>query len=311
MWQQHPSRILCTLMIWVMSLGGLSCQQLDQAKTQTTVREAEGLHGPVRSIEVVHAVLVKKDGEWNIGTQKYIHKATYDRQGRKTEQTVYTNDGHIHEIIHFSYDDRGHETQARHVESSGQLTSRVLSSYDEIGRRVEATTYTAANEPTHRVVFSYDDAGNEISTQRYATNETLSHRTTSAYDTQGNQIQKKWYEVQDTPIRIRTAKYDYLGALVSDTLFEYAADGTLTSRTDTRYDPQGNPQSEVVHREDGQFKRERSFTYQSDAFGNWTLQTVSTRLLRGESPSFEPPIVISRTLSYYGRGAEEVEAGSE
>jgi hypothetical protein len=227
---------------------------------------------------------------------------------------VYTDDGHIHETIRFGYDARGHEIEARHVKSPDQLTSRVLSTYDEMGRRVEATTYTAATEPIGRVVFSYDEAGNEISTNRSASNGTLSARTVSVYDEQGNQIEKKSYDAQgaqdtkDTPVRIRTAKYDYLGALVSDTLFEYAADGTLTSRTDTRYDPQGNPQAEVVHREEGHFKRERSFTYQSDAFGNWTLQTITTRLLRGESPSFEPPTVISRTLSYYGRGAVEGEA---
>ena len=296
-----------------MSLGGLSCQQLDQTGTQISVREADGLHGPVRSIEVMHAVLVKKDGEWDIGTQKPIHKAVYDRHGLKTEQTVYTDDGHIQAIIHFDYDERGRETQARYTDSSGELTSRVLSTYDTIGRRAEATTYTAAvNEPTDRIVFSYDDAGNEMATQHYDTaHKTLRHRTTSVYDKQGGQIEKKLYDTQDTPVRIRTAKYDYLGALVSDTFFEYAADTTLTSRTDTRYDPQGNPQAEVVHREEGEFKRERSFTYQSDAFGNWTLQTITTQLLRGESPSFEPPTVISRTLSYYGRGRAEVEAEVE
>ena len=289
----------------MLSFCGLSCQQLDQAGTRTTVREADGLHGPVRSIEIIHAVLMKKDGEWDIATQKPLHKATYDRQGLKTEQTVYTNDGQLHEIIYFSYDEKGNETQARHLTSVDQLVSRVLSTYDEMGRRAATTTYTADNKPANRVVFSYDDAGNEISTNRYASDGTLSSRTTSAYDTQNNQIEKKWYDTHDAPVRIRTAKYDYLGALVSDTFFEYATDGTLTSRTDTRYDPQGNLQAEVVHRAAGQFKRERSFTYQSDAFGNWTLQTITTQLLRGESPSFEPPTVIARTLSYYGRGTEE------
>lgn len=288
-----------------MSLSGLCCQPLYQGGTQKTVREAEGLHGPVRSIEIVLAVLVKKDGEWDIGTQKSIHRAAYNRQGLLTEQAVFSDDGQVHELIRFHYDDKGRETQAHHVDSSDQVSSRVLSTYDEMGRRAEATTYTAASEPTLRIVFIYDDAGNEIATKQYASSGPVSSRTTSAYDTQGNQIERKWYGAQGTPILTRTAEYDYLGALVSDTFFEYATDGTLIGRTDTRYDPQGNPQAEVVHREEGQFKRERSFSYQSDAFGNWTLQTIITRLLRGESPSFEPPTVISRTLSYYGRGTEE------
>ncbi len=298
-------------MLCAISLSGTSCDNLGQSGIKTTTREADGLHGPVRSIEVIHSVLVKKDGEWDIGEQKTVHQAAYDRHGRKTEQTVYTDAGDVHKIIRFTYDDMGNETEALHFDSQDQLTSRMLSTYDGTGRRVEATTYTAAKELTDRTVCSYDDAGNEIATSRYASNGTLSSRTTSAYDKQGKQIEKKWYEAQDAPVRIRTAKYDYLGTLVSDTVFEHAADGTLTSRTDTRYDPQGNPQAEVLYREDGQFKRERSFTYQSDAFGNWTLQTITTRLLRGESPSFEPPIVISRTLSYYGRGTEEDEKGSE
>lgn len=294
-----------------MSLSGLCCRPLYQAGTQTTVRAAEGLHGPVRSIEIVLAVLVKRNGEWDIGTQRPIHKAAYNRQGLKTEQTVYRDDGQVHELIHFHYDDQGRETQTHYVDSPYNLVSRVVSTYDEMGRRAEATTYTAASEPTHRIVFSYDDAGNQIATRQYASSGAVSGRTTSTYDNQGNQLEKKWYDARDTQLRSRTAIYDYLGALVSDTVYEYATDETLTSRTETRYDPQGNPQAEVVHREEGSFKRERSFTYQSDAFGNWTLQTITTQLLRGESPSFEPPTVVSRTLSYYGRRTKEGEDESQ
>jgi hypothetical protein len=294
-----------------MGLVGLSCQQLDQGGTHTSVREADGLHGPVRSTEVIHSVLVKKEGEWDIGQQKPVRQAAYDRHGRKTEQTVYADDGTPQGTIRFQYDESGHETEAVHFDIQDQLKARVVSSYDVAERLAESITYTATQELTARTVFTYDAVGNQIATQRFTADGNLTSRTTSVYDTQGNLIEKKWYRAIDTPVRTRTAKYDYLGALVSDSVYNYAADGTLTERTDVRYDPQGRPQAEVLYREDGQFKRERSFTYQSDAFGNWTLQTITTRLLKGESPSFEPPRVISRTLTYYGRGKEEAEQGSE
>lgn len=293
-----------------MGLVGLSCQQLDQGGTQTSVRQADGLHGPVRSIEVMHSVLVKKDGEWDIAQQKPVHQAAYDRHGRKTEQTVYADDGTPQGTIRFQYDESGHETEAVHFDTQARLKARVVSSY-HVERLAESITYTATQELTARTVFSYDAVGNQIATQRFTADGNLTSCTTSVYDTHGNLIEKKWYRAGDTPVRTRTAIYDYLGALVSDSVYNYTADGTLTERTDVRYDPQGNPQAEVLYREDGQFKRERSFTYQSDAFGNWTLQTITTRLLRGESPSFEPPRVISRTLTYYGRGEEEAEQGPE
>lgn len=298
-------------MLCAISLSGTSCEHLGQGGIKTTVREADGLHGPVSSIEVIHSVLVKKDGEWDIGQQKPVHQAAYDRHGRKTEQTVYADDGTQHGTIRFHYDKSGHETEAVHFDTQDQLKARVVSSYDVAERLAESITYTATQELTARTVFTYDAVGNQIATQRFAADGNLTSRTTSVYVKQGNLIEKKWYRAIDTPVRTRTAKYDYLGALVSDSVFEHAADGTLTSRTDTRYDPQGNPQAEVVYREDGQFKRERSFTHQSDAFGNWTLQTITTRLLRGQSPSFEPPRVISRTLRYYGRGEEEDKQESE
>lgn len=314
MLKQHSRQvvqILYSLMLCAISLSGTSCDHLGQGGIKITIREADGLHGPVRSIEVSHSVLVKKDGEWDIARQKPVHQAAYDRDGRKTEQTVYAGDGTQQGTIRFHYDESGRETEAVHFDTQAQLKARVVSSYDGAGRLAESITYTATQELTARTVFTYDAVGHQIATQRFAANGNLTSRTTSVYDTQGNLIEKKWYHAMDTPVRIRTAKYDYLGALVSDSVYTYAADGTLTERTDMRYDPQGNPQVEVSYRENGQFKRERSFTHQSDAFGNWTLQAVQTQILRGRSPSFEPPTVISRTLTYYGRGEEEAEQGSE
>ena len=248
---------------------------------------------------------MKKDGQWEIGQQRSVHAASYDRQGRKTEQTLYNDDGTERGSIRFVYDESGRQIKALHFDTQKRLTARVVSQYDTAGRLAQSLTYTPSQELTTRTVFSYDAADRHIASQHFTSDGRLTSRTVSTYDARGNLAQKQWYRTTRTPVRTRTARYDYLGARVSDSVYDYAVDGTLNQRTDVRYNPRGHPQLEVTHRQDGRFKRERSFRYLSDAFGNWTLQTIQTQVLIDESPSFEPPRVISRTLSYYGRGTSQ------
>ena len=308
---QRFRQILYGLTLWAISLLVGSCEQLGRGGPRTTVRQADKLLGPVRSIEVIQVALVKKDGQWEIEQQWAVHAASYDRQGRKTEQTVYADDGPERGSIRFAYDESGRQTEALHFDTHKRLTARVVSSYDTADRLSQSLSYTPSQELTARTVLSYDAAGNQIASRHFSADGRLTRRTVSSYDAQGNLVQKQWYRAAPTPVRTRTASYDYLGALVSDSVYDYAADGTLSQRTDVRYNSHGHPQTEVTYRQNGRFKRERSFRYQSDAFGNWTLQTIQTQILTGQSPSFEPPRVVSRTLSYYGRGTPQTTPGPQ
>ena len=294
-------RIFCGLLLWGIGLVAGACEQFGREGAGTSVRQADELRGPVRSVTVTQAELMKKDGQWDIRQQRTLHTASYDRQGRKTEQLVYAEDGAERTRLRFRYDEIGRRTETLHLDSHERLTAREVSSYDTAGRLSQSLRYGPDQELTARTVFSYDAAGNQIASQQVSPSGQLLARTVSRYDEGGNLIQKQWHAAAPTPVRTRTASYDYLGTLVSDSVYDYAADGSLSQRTDVRYNPRGQPQAEVTYRQNGRFKRERSFRYQSDAFGNWTLQTIQTRILVGQAPSFEPPRVISRTLDYYGR----------
>ena len=294
-------RVFFGLLVWGLGLVAGSCEQLGREGAGTSVRQADALRGPVRSVTVTQAELMKKDGQWDIRQQRTLHTASYDRQGRKTEQLVYAEDGVEQLRLRFRYDESGRRTETLHFDSHERLTARQVSSYDSAGRLSQSLSYGPDQELTARTVFSYDAAGNQVASQQVSPTGQILTRTVSSYDEGGNLVQQQWYAAAPTPVRTRTASYDYLGTLASDSVYDYAADGSLSQRTDVRYNHRGQPQTEVTYRRNGRFKRERSFRYQSDAFGNWTLQTIQTRILVGQAPSFEPPRVISRTLDYYGR----------
>lgn len=295
-----PSIVL-SLMV---SLLGISCQSFSQGDRQQTARGRDGLYGPVRTMEIVRATLVKKDGEWEIETEQLVQRTSYDRQGQKTEQRVYAEDGSLAEILHFRYTDHGQISEIQRDTSQAQLITRTTFTYNAAARLVESRIYSVQNGTetvAGRESFSYAEAGQQQTVQHYGPAGTLLSRIESSSNEQGHVLQKKWYDAKGSLTRMLERHTDYQGALVSENVYDYASDGRVTKRVDIRYNTHGEPQERIEYQEQGRFKREQRFTYQADAFGNWTLQTMTTRTIRDESPSFEPPVVVARTFTYFDR----------
>ena len=288
----------------ILSLLAAACQDLSPAGRPQTARERDGLFGPVQSMEIMRATLVKQDGEWEIETEQLVQRTSYNRQGHKTEQRVYAQDGNLDETVRFRYTNHGQILETQHYTSQAQLTARTTFSYNAAGHLTESSTYTVQNGTqtmTGRETFRSAEAGQQQTARHYDTAGTLLSRIESRSDEQGRLLQKQWYDTKGSLIRMLERHTDYQGALVSENVYHYAPDGEVTKRVDIRYNTHGEPQERVEYHEQGRVKREQRFSYQADAFGNWTLQTMTTRTLRGESPSFESPVVVARTFTYFDR----------
>lgn len=288
----------------IVSLLGVACQNLSTVGRHQTARERDGLLGPVRTMEVIRATLVKKGGEWEIETEQPVQRASYNRHGQKIEQRLYAEDGSLDTVLRFTYTDHSHLAEIRRYTPQAQLTSRTTFTYNAAGRLVASHTYTVQNGTeilAGRETFTHAEAGYTQTVQQYGPAGALLSRIESSSDEQGRLLQKKWYNAKGLVVRTLERHNDSQGALVSDTSYDYAPDGQVTKRIDIRYNTHGEPQERIEYREQGRFKREHRFSYQADAFGNWIVQTMTTRTIRGESPSFESPVVVARTFTYFDR----------
>lgn len=294
------------LVILVLGLFCVSCEQLGglRGNRKKTVREVQGLNGPVRSVSVATAVPIDKNGTWEPGEQKLASADTYDKQGKRTERVVYTSDGTISSKIVFTYDDQGNEMEATWYNASGTPESRTVSTYDAEGHRAEARSYAAEGTLARRTVFADDARGNETAAHSYTPEGVLESSTVSTYDGKGNLEETAWYYASGIQGGQIVYKRDAKGALLSSVAFDYAADGTLQSRTEVTYDARGNPTEVVWYGDNGQFKKRETSTYKYDIFGNWTQRTTTKWVSREGRSFFEPPVVNYRTLTYYGKGAE-------
>jgi hypothetical protein len=297
-------RVFVALVLGVLST---SCEQilhLGGSGPKKATRELQGLNGPVRSVSVAVAVPVNKDGTWEPGEQKSVSMDAYDKKGNRTEYVRSTAEGAISSKIVFTYNAQGNETEASQYNASGVPESRTTSTYDAKGYRTESHSYADDGTLTRRIAFTYDAQGNETAAYSYTPEGAPESSTVSIYDVKGNLEETAWYYANGIQGGQVVYKRDTKGLLLSSVALDYALDGTLQSRTDATYDARGNPTEVVWYGDNSRFKTRETSTYRYDIFGNWTQQTTTKWVSRESGSSFEPPVVIYRMITYYGRGTE-------
>lgn len=297
-------RVLITL---VLGLLCVSCDQIGGSRgggAKRTVREVQGLNGPVHSVSVAVAVPVDKNGSWEPGEQKPVSTDAYDKSGNSTEHVVYTSEGTVSGKIVFTYDPQGNETEVNVYNANGAPESRSVSTYDAEGHKTATHSYAADGTLTRHTVFAYDTHGNETAARSSTPEDVPESRMLSTYDDRGNLEGTSWYYANGVQGGQVVYKRDAKGTLLSSIAFDYAPDGTLQSRTDATYDARGNPTEVVWYGDNSKFKKRETSTYRYDIFGNWIQQTTTKWVSKGSTSSFEPPVVTYRTITYYGKGTE-------
>jgi protein TonB len=73
----------------------------------------------------------------------------------------------------------------------------------------------------------------------------------------------------------------------------------LTGKEVYKYDEKGNIVEMTMVNADGTLLSKEVYTYELDAFGNWTKMTTSVAVIEGGKINYEPTEVTYRTISYY------------
>lgn len=99
-------------------------------------------------------------------------------------------------------------------------------------------------------------------------------------------------------VLLETTTYDNKGAKVDNAYF-LAAGGSLTGKEVYKYDERGNIVEMTLTGEDGTLQAKETYTYEFDAFGNWTKMTTNVAMIEGGKVSYEPTEVSYRSIAYY------------
>lgn len=105
--------------------------------------------------------------------------------------------------------------------------------------------------------------------------------------------------VEGPRVLLETATYDIKGGKIDNAYFLAASGGTLTGKEVYKYDDKGNIVEMTLQGEDGNLLSKETYSYEFDAFGNWTKMITSVALIEGGKLSFEPTEVTYRSLSYF------------
>jgi protein TonB len=104
--------------------------------------------------------------------------------------------------------------------------------------------------------------------------------------------------VEGQRVVIEAVAYDIKGAKIENAYYPVPG-AALTGKEVYKYDDKGNIAEMTLLNADGSLLSKEVYSYEFDAFGNWTKMTTSVAVIEGGKISYEPTEVTYRTLSYY------------
>jgi TonB family protein len=104
--------------------------------------------------------------------------------------------------------------------------------------------------------------------------------------------------VEGQRVIIESVAYDIKGAKVENAYYPVPG-AALTGKEVYKYDEKGNIVEMTMVNPDGTLLSKEVYSYELDAFGNWTKMTTSVAVIEGGKISYEPTEVTYRTISYY------------
>ena len=104
--------------------------------------------------------------------------------------------------------------------------------------------------------------------------------------------------VEGTRVVIESIAYDIKGTKIENSYFPIPG-AALTGKEVYKYDDKGNIVEMTLFNTDGSLLSKEVYSYEFDAFGNWTKMTTAVAVIEGGKVSFEPTEVTYRTISYY------------
>lgn len=240
------------------------------------------LTGPVKTAVTRHSQL------------RTVHH--FDRDGRLTKVELFPTQETDSAQYRLSYDDAGRVTEEQTIKPDGHVLYKKIYRYgfDEQGRQVAMIAATDDGEFAHAEFNLYDEDGVVTEDLAIAGNGTVEK---SLYDIRGKLVYLARY-FQGKLVLESTHHHGPLGRLKESRF--YSGDGTLMRKDVYRYNDAGlriEQQSEFFR---SAHLRKSVVTYEFDAVGNWTKETIQQWIEKNGALSLMEAVVSrERQITYH------------
>lgn len=104
--------------------------------------------------------------------------------------------------------------------------------------------------------------------------------------------------IEGQRVVLEAVAYDVKGTKIENAYYPVPG-AALTGKEVYKYDDKGNIVEMTQVNADGSLLSKEVYSYEVDAFGNWTRMTTSVAVMEGGKITYEPMEVTYRTISYY------------
>jgi hypothetical protein len=310
---------MCVMVFLTLALGA----SLLVPTQQSADMNHEGLVGSVRAIQIDQTRL---SGNKSATTQELDRvpwrKVSFDTQGRKTEEVIYTSGIPTFRTT-YAYDNVGRKIEEIEYRQGSRLFSRSITVHGARGNIVSETRYNAENAVVGRWVynygsngkvdkvvfynqlgeeggkktFSYDEKGGKIEESEGLHSRGTAHKRISVYNNNGYLTKVDAFDPDGILLDRVTFKYDAVGNLIEDS--RYDSKGRVSSRSVLSYDSQKRLISREEYAANGSLHSALRYEYEVDSYGNWTRRVALKRSMNSEVSDSQIIEVIYRSITYY------------
>jgi len=272
----RPSRVLSIVAVLIC----LAARSAPAAPTNDLSKHE--LTGPVKTAVTRHSQL------------RTVHH--FDRDGRLTKVELFPTQETDSAQYRLSYDDAGRVTEEQTIKPDGHVLYKKIYRYgfDEQGRQVAMIAATDDGEFAHAEFNLYDEGGVVTEDLAITGNGTVEK---SLYDIRGKLVYLARY-FQGRLVLESTHHHGPLGRLKESRF--YSGDGTLMRKDVYRYNDAGlriEQESEFFR---SAHLRKSVVTYEFDAVGNWTKETIQRWTEKNGTISLLETVVSrERQIIYY------------
>ncbi|UCH35741.1 MAG: hypothetical protein JSV65_05150 [Armatimonadota bacterium] len=229
----------------------------------------------------------------------------YDAQGRLIQQEWCGEDGVAWGKEIYTYDAAGHVIETAHYDTNPDFyVGKVVTKYDASGRWIEAVEYDSDGTPGMKQTRSYDAQGRLIEEVDYRSPHDVDVKIVHRYNPEGQHVEESSCPEGAFLGSRDYYTYDKMGNLIRDERWLYEPGGTVTGKWVGVYDARGHETDDLWYGPDGAVKRHATSTYEFDATGNWTKQTVKEYVVEGGKVDLAKMTVNYQAVTYYdGRTA--------
>lgn len=204
------------------------------------------LQGRVKSFKETSYEAIEHFGEIKKGKRKRLFPLTendfqnlYNEDGNLIAENSYDLDGNLTSKAIYKYDKNNKKAECNVYNPDGNLITKYIYRYSKTGKQTveRSINYDIYGRQQPSTISEYDINGNQIEYKSYALSGGLSFHTSYIYDENGNQVEMKSFHNNKLGF-YETYKYNQNGNQIE--LARYNSDGSLSLKTNRKYDQHGN-----------------------------------------------------------------------